>query len=110
MGAYDVLERLKSDGEPSAPITVYRVLDTLMEAGVVHKLPSLNAFVACPGHEHREDEAFVFLNCSSCGTWAETDAAAISAVISQSLQIASFKADKIVVEVSGTCAICVAKG
>ena len=52
--AYDLLEQIRvansADGEgagAAAPPTVYRALDFLLANGFIHKLESVNAFVAC---------------------------------------------------------------
>ena len=57
VGAYDVLERLgKKGGTRLAPISVYRAIDALLAAGVIHRLESKNAFFAChaPHAEQRD--------------------------------------------------------
>ena len=46
LGAYEIIERLGRHGRP-APITVYRALDFLRDNGLVHRIESRNAFVAC---------------------------------------------------------------
>ena len=46
ISAYTILDRLREHGF-RAPLQVYRALDKLLEAGLVHRLESLNAFVAC---------------------------------------------------------------
>ncbi len=46
LSAYDILDKLRADGF-RAPLQVYRALDKLVEYGMVHRLESLNAFVAC---------------------------------------------------------------
>ena len=46
LGAYEIIERLADPGRP-APITVYRALDFLRDNGLVHRIESRNAFVAC---------------------------------------------------------------
>ena len=48
MGAYDVIARLAAKtGAKLAPISVYRAIDALLEAGLVHRLESKNAYFAC---------------------------------------------------------------
>ena len=47
VGAYEVLDRLAKKGTRLAPISIYRALDALLEAGVVHRLESKNAYFAC---------------------------------------------------------------
>src|SRR5579863_9064435 len=65
LGAYEIMERLADDGRP-APITVYRALDFLRDNGLVHRIESRNAFVACV-HSHPSAEPVVFLICERCG-------------------------------------------
>ena len=52
--AYDLLDRIRADklddedsAGSAAPPTVYRALDFLLANGFIHKLESVNAFVAC---------------------------------------------------------------
>ena len=55
IGAYEVLDRLAARGERLAPISVYRAIDALVAAGIVHRFESRNAFFAChAGHEQRQ--------------------------------------------------------
>jgi len=46
LSAYDILDKLHDFGF-RAPLQVYRALDKLIELGLVHRLETLNAFVAC---------------------------------------------------------------
>ena len=52
LGAYDVIELLARGHARPAPITIYRALDFLIEQGLVHRIVSRNAFLAC-GNNHR---------------------------------------------------------
>ncbi len=52
IGAYDVLARLAEKGTRLAPISVYRAIDALIEAGVIHRLESKNAYFACRKLDH----------------------------------------------------------
>ena len=47
LGAYEVIDELAKSMLRPAPITVYRALDFLMENGLVHRIESRNAFLAC---------------------------------------------------------------
>ena len=70
IGAYDVLDRLAAKGERLAPISVYRAIDALVAAGIVHRFESRNAFFAChAGHDMRQ----LVLACETCGRVAEVD-------------------------------------
>jgi Ferric uptake regulator family len=54
VGAYEVVERIaKKGGRRLAPVSVYRIIDSLMDIGVVHKLESRQAYYACHG-DHAE--------------------------------------------------------
>jgi Fur family zinc uptake transcriptional regulator len=104
IGAYAVLGRLKADGRSAAPPTVYRALEFLMDAGLVHRIESLNAFVGCahPGERH----ASQFLICRTCGTAQELDEPAVGAALAQAADKRGFKVEQRVVELSGACAAC----
>ena len=66
LGAYDIIERLALKGPRPAPITAYRALEFLRENGLVHRIESRNAFVACV-HNHAASALVVFLICERCG-------------------------------------------
>ena len=106
IGAYDVLERMAARGKRRAPISVYRAIDALVEAGIVHRFESRNAFFAChSGHEHRQ----LVLACEGCGSVAEVDGSGVFSAIDQTADRASFQPSagvKAVVEVWGRCANC----
>jgi Fur family zinc uptake transcriptional regulator len=106
VGAYEVLDRLATDGERLAPISVYRAIDALVTAGIVHRFESRNAFFAChAGHEQRQ----MVLACERCGSVAEVDGAKVFAAIDGVAAGASFLASSAkgaVVEVWGLCANC----
>ncbi|MBO0763762.1 MAG: transcriptional repressor [Hyphomicrobiaceae bacterium] len=110
IGAYEVLDRLARRGERLAPISVYRAIDALVTAGIVHRFESRNAFFAChAGHEQRQ----LVLACEQCGAVAEVDGASVFTAIDKAAAGAAFStsADKgAVVEVWGMCANCVSKG
>ena len=74
LGAYEIIERLAQGGR-LAPITVYRALDFLRENGLVHRIESRNAFVACV-HHHAGGDPVVFLICERCGTVGEASGGA----------------------------------
>ncbi|MEO0998412.1 MAG: Fur family transcriptional regulator [Pseudomonadota bacterium] len=104
VGAYDILDSLGEGGKRPAPPTVYRALDFLIDAGLVHRLDSLNAFIGCadPSHAH----AGQFLICSSCRSVAEIDDTAVKNVVDERARDAGFEPESLVLEVQGTCASC----
>ena len=69
MGAYDLLSALRAQGLKAEPPTVYRALSFLIEAELVHRLDSLNAFIGCsnPTNSHQGQ----FLICRECRSVSE---------------------------------------
>lgn len=110
VGAYDVLDALAEAGRKAAPPTVYRALDFLMEAGLVHRLDSLNAYVGCPDPAHAHSGQFLI--CRECERVIELDSGAINARIKEAASRAGFRAERQTLEVRGVCEACVpgAKG
>jgi Fur family transcriptional regulator, zinc uptake regulator len=108
VGAYDIIERMAEHGPRPAPITVYRALDFLLAHGLVHKIESRNAFVAC-SHSH-EGQPAALLICETCGTVAELDAPEIFERIAQKAKAQKFSPAHTVIEMSGTCGSCARGG
>ena len=103
IGAYEVLDKLAARGDRLAPISVYRAIDALVAAGLVHRFESRNAFFAChAGHQLRQ----LVLACEACGRVAEVDGDKVFAAIDTAAGSASFSAKGAVVEVWGLCATC----
>ena len=104
VGAYDIIERMAEHGPRPAPITVYRALDFLLAHGLVHKIESRNAFVAC-SHSH-EGQPAALLICESCGTVAELDAPQVFAGLARAAAGQGFRPTGTVIEMTGTCSAC----
>ncbi len=102
--AYDLLAQLAEFHERPAPPTVYRALDFLLEAGLIHKLQSLNAYVGCadPDRDHQGQ----FLICGNCGIVAELDDKSITDSIDLNARRMGFRIDDETVEIKGLCKDC----
>ncbi len=109
VGAYEVLDRLAKKGTRLAPISVYRALDALLEAGVVHRLESKNAYFACRRLDHATGRRPSFLSCEKCNAVQEADAEGIFETIDRVSRTASFQPRVKFVEVSGLCRACASK-
>jgi Fur family transcriptional regulator, zinc uptake regulator len=110
VGAYEVLDRLAKKGTRLAPISVYRALDALLEAGVIHRLESKNAYFACRRlHVPRTGRRPMFLSCEHCGNVIETDGEDIFKSIDGAANLQHFEPRVRFVEVQGTCSDCAAK-
>jgi Fur family transcriptional regulator, zinc uptake regulator len=106
LGAYDLIERMRQEGARApAPIVIYRVLDFLKEHGFIHRLETLNAFIACP-HRHNPAVRVVFLICETCKQVEEVVSSPLDSAISALARKHDFMADKQVMELAGTCRTC----
>ena len=74
LGAYEIIDRVAARGPRPAPITIYRALDFLTAQGLVHRIESRNAFLACINN-HASDAPVVFLICEQCGAVGEAPSA-----------------------------------
>ena len=105
LGAYEVIDELAKSMPRPAPITVYRALDFLMENGLVHRIESRNAFLAC-AHDHDETSMVAFLICDHCGSVGEIPAAPVAQSLNAAARASGFAPKLSVVEIAGTCAHC----
>ena len=100
-----MIDRLADNGGRPAPITIYRALDFLREQGLVHRIESRNAFIACV-HNHDTGDPVGFLICEKCGAVGEAAAAAVAETIRNASRAAGFTPKTPVIEISGVCAHC----
>lgn len=106
LSAYAILDRLRGDGF-RAPLQVYRALDKLLETGLVHRLDSLKAFVACSHpHEHGGEDMVAFAICESCGRVWEFSDSKIEDRFSAWAEAEDFLTKTTTLEISGLCATC----
>jgi Fur family zinc uptake transcriptional regulator len=105
LGAYEIIERLAPRGTRPAPITAYRALEFLRDNGLVHRIESRNAFIACV-HSHAAGEFVVFLICERCGAVGEASSADVAATLTTAARSAGFTPKSPVIEISGVCTHC----
>jgi Fur family zinc uptake transcriptional regulator len=105
LGAYELIDRLAERGGRPAPITIYRALDFLLAQGLVHRIESRNAFVACV-HRHDNDDPIIFLLCDRCGTVGEAASPATASALKSAARAAGFTPHTPVIEIAGVCAHC----
>src|SRR5271157_2027273 len=91
VSAYDLIESLAKDGKRLAPVSVYRILDVLQVAGLVHRLESRNAFFACMT-EHTAGPQTITLVCEGCERVIESDAPDAFRAIGLSARASGFRA------------------
>lgn len=118
--AYEILARLEAVGM-RGPQTVYRALDALRQASLVHRIESLNAFTACvhdhgtgahgakrhgpgphQGHLHRP----AFAVCRDCGAIQELDDASLATALGVVADRTGYSVKDRVIELVGACPTC----
>ena len=105
LGAYEVIDELAKSMPRPAPITVYRALDFLMENGLVHRIESRNAYLAC-AHHHDATAMVAFLICDGCGSVGEIPAVPVAQSLNAAARATGFAPKLSVVEITGTCSHC----
>jgi Fur family zinc uptake transcriptional regulator len=106
--AYDLHDDMRNAHGRVAPMTVYRALDFLMQMQLVHRVDSLNVFIACSHDDtaqanHTHDA--LMLVCTACDRVVEQSAHEVSHRLSADLKERfGFAAHGI--EVKGLCKEC----
>jgi len=109
VSAYELAERYRESYGQSIPaMSVYRILDFLVELSLVHKLTSANKYIACShiscSHSHQLPQ---FLICENCH--AVTEIGIKNAVIEElkaSVEKTGFKLTTQQLELQGLCEKC----
>ncbi len=104
VGAYDILEILNNERRGSAPPTVYRALDFLLEHGLVHRIEFLNAFIGCNDPSNLHVGQFVI--CRICRDAIELNDPRILEAISAAALSSGYSDLRHTVEVEGVCPKC----
>lgn len=121
VGAYHLLDRLRTGHKGAAPPTVYRALDFLLEEGLIHKVERLSAYVGCVhelcdaqahedggcGHAHPAvGHTAQFLICGRCGQTTELNDPGIHAALAAAARRSGFTTHRATIEVEGLCTAC----
>lgn len=104
MTAYELLGKLKPYGITGPP-TVYRALESLQVAGQVHRIESLNAFVACHQHGHEPHPSF-FIVCKECGDMEEIHDIRMTHLLKEWSERSKFFVTQQIIELIGLCFRC----
>ncbi|MBB3951549.1 Fur family transcriptional regulator [Aureimonas jatrophae] len=103
--AYQLLDALRDDGL-KAPPQIYRALRSLGARHLVHRLDSLNAFVACAHHHEHDAKTLVFMICTNCGRVSEFTDQGLDRLLREAAVQRGFLAQDAAVEVRGLCDLC----
>lgn len=104
LGAYQLLAKLAEEGFNSAPPTVYRALDFLLNAGLIHKVESMNAYLGCV-HADKVHKGY-FLICDDCHNVMEFDYQDIHASLVEKAAQQGFELRAETIELTGLCSAC----
>jgi Fur family zinc uptake transcriptional regulator len=107
LSAYAILDRVRVSGI-SHPPTVYRALNDLIQLGMVHRLQSRSAFVACD-HGGCDGRA-AFAICNDCQKVVEIPLSAKDEEALLALSPDEIEAHHVTLEIAGRCDACRARG
>jgi len=104
MSAYEILDQLGKVKDNPKPPTVYRAIEFWQDAGFIHRIESLNAYIICEaGHQHNGSQ---FMICDDCGTVIEKHLCELPEGLKNNTSDDSFRASRWYFEVHGTCKAC----
>lgn len=105
MSAYQLLDALnRSEGRHVYPQTVYRALAMLRQRGLVHRLETANAYLACSGPARPHES--IHLLCDGCGSAVELVDPRIGELLERDAGLRQFRVRRQTVELHGLCAVC----
>ena len=109
--AYDILDALRCDAPKAlTPASIYRALDFLLQEGLVHRVGTLNAYVACAetcSESCKQRHAPVFmLVCPGCRKSREINDPDLYQTIFSTMQRQGFQLQGDTVELTGICPGC----
>jgi len=104
LGAYQTLEELSHILPNPKPPTVYRAIEFWQKQGFIHRIESLNAYVACQaGHLH---QGVQFMICEDCGVVIENHLSTLPDPIQHSAKQQNFVPSQWNIEIHGRCQKC----
>jgi Fur family transcriptional regulator, zinc uptake regulator len=103
LSAYSILDRVRASGI-SHPPTVYRALNELIQLGMVHRLESRSAFIAC-GHGACDGKA-AFAICRKCQKVVEISLSDKDERMLLALSPQDIAPEQITLEIAGLCEAC----
>ncbi|CAN7621199.1 Fur family transcriptional regulator [Paraburkholderia terricola] len=102
--AYSLLDEMRQIHPGSAPPTVYRALDFLLSAGLVHRIESINAFTVC--HDLTQCQHGILVVCQQCGTVTELHQPKLRQALVAQIEDAGYRLASDEIELKGLCAAC----
>ena len=108
-GAYDLLNNriLRANGF-KAPTQIYRALKQLLDLKLIHKVESLNTFIACCS-EHEKGPSILAI-CDSCGQVQDIPAEDLAAQVEKEVGKKFPGSKELKIELKGVCEECISQG
>jgi Fur family zinc uptake transcriptional regulator len=105
LSAYSILEQLANAGL-RAPPQVYRALEKLIDCGLIHKLESINSYVACQHRHCGSHQVTSFAICDSCDRVSEIIDVEFESKLHGLAEKVGLKPKHSTVEIHGLCEDC----
>ena len=103
--AYEIADALSQREKRRVPAnSVYRILDLFVQADLVRRVESANAYAVNPHPGCRHD--CVFLICDGCGSVAHVDDDKLARSFRNLAKFSGFEPSYPVIEMHGRCAAC----
>lgn len=102
--AYTLLDEMKKTHPGSAPPTIYRALDFLLAARLVHRIESINAFTAC--HDLTHCAHGILVVCQECGAVTELHDPPLQHALVAKIHQAGYRLSGEDMELKGICPAC----
>jgi Fe2+ or Zn2+ uptake regulation protein len=108
ISAYDLQSLLEENGERLEAASIYRILQTLHDLGLVHFVHSANGYIACRQPETRGCHHHIV--CVQCGETAEFTGDIVHEIEHRIAHQTGFEVDTHILEFSGLCTKCRSSG
>ena len=104
IGAYEILAKLGRTINNPKPPTVYRAIEFWQSHNFIHRIESLNAYVACDAdHLHRGSQ---FMICDHCGDVNEAHLCELPQQLKEKTIKSTFEPRRWNLEIHGVCIKC----
>ncbi len=98
---YEMRDNLKKQKIKADVVTIYRILETLEELSLAHKVLALNGYIAC---DLAKERCHHYLLCKKCHRVDEVEGENLAALEKKIAQKHEFSIDSHYLEFTGLCA------
>jgi Fur family transcriptional regulator, zinc uptake regulator len=105
--AYALLDQMRDMHPGSAPPTVYRALDFLLSANLIHRIETINAFAVC--HDLTHCQHGILIVCQECGKVEELHEPRLRKTLMAQVKQSGYRLSGEEIELKGLCPECQAR-